>query len=320
MKTNKWNRVLSVLGVLIAHIATAQQAPQYTQYIFNELAINPAYAGSKGIVNLYGTYRNQWSGFEGAPTTQFLSIDGPVSKSNMGWAGYIINDRIGAQSQTGVYGSTSVGIDLNSQTKLSFGMSLGAVQYTIDGSKLTTGSDMPDAAVPQSPESRVLPDARLGMFLHSERFFAGLTAASLIQYNSDNIFTASPRRHYLLSTGYTFDLSSSLRLKPSILIKEDFDSPMNIDLNTFMVYNERLWLGGSYRTSVPLFTDVETDNIKQQNAFAVLAQIYVTPKFRVGYSYDISLGEMKRYSTHEISVGFTFYKTERGRILNPRNL
>ncbi|WP_439880709.1 PorP/SprF family type IX secretion system membrane protein [Pontibacter sp. MBLB2868] len=320
MKTNKWSIVLVVLGVAISNFATAQQAPQYTQYIFNELAINPAYAGSKGILNINATYRNQWSGLEGAPTTQFLSVDGPTGKSNMGWAGYIVHDEIGAQSQTGVYGSASVGIDLSTTTKLSFGLSLGAVQYTLDGTKLTSGSETPDSAIPQGRESKVLPDAKIGAFIHSERFFAGLTAASLVPFNSDNMFIATPRRHYFLSTGYTFDLSSDLRLKPSVLLKEDFDSPTNIDLNTFLVYNERFWFGGSYRTSAPLFTDVETDNLKKRNAFAILAQVYATPRFRVGYSYDISLGTMKSYNTHEISIGYTFFKSENGRILNPRNL
>jgi type IX secretion system PorP/SprF family membrane protein len=319
MKTNIWSKVLVVLGVAISNIAIAQQAPQYTQYIFNELVINPAYAGSKGIINLNATYRNQWTGLDGAPTTQFLSIDGPTAKSNLGWSGHILHDKIGAQSQTGVYAGASTSIKMDEKTKLSFGLSFGAVQYTIDGTKLNSGSGIPDPAVPQTRESKVLPDVKIGAFLHTDRFFAGLTAASLVPFDSDNMFIATPRRHFFLSTGYTFDLNSEMRLKPSILVKEDFNSPANLDVNTFVTYRERLWLGGSYRTSVPVFTDVDNSELSKRNAVAVMAQVFATPRLRVGYSYDIGLGEQKRFSSHEISLGFSFFKKEQGRILIPRN-
>ncbi|MBW7467071.1 type IX secretion system PorP/SprF family membrane protein [Pontibacter aydingkolensis] len=321
MRTNDLrNKLLLVLLLLSAHVATAQQAPQYTQYIFNELVINPAYAGSKGILNINATYRSQWTGLEGAPITQTLSVDGPTSRSNIGWAGYIVNDKLGAQSQTGVYGNVSVRINLDRYTKLAFGVSAGAAQYTLDGTMLNTGSQTSDAAVPQGRETKILPDAKLGIFFNTERYYAGLTAANLIPFKSENLIITTPRRHYFLSTGYMFDLGNDMRLKPSILLKEDFHSPTNIDLNTFLLFSDRFWIGGSYRTSAPMFTNTEMKQLSKRNAAAALVQVYVTPRMRVGYSYDMSLNALNNYSSHEVSLGYSFFKKHGGRILTPRNL
>ena len=320
MKTNLLNKLLLVLFALGAHAVTAQQAPQYTQYIFNELVINPAYAGSKGILNINATYRSQWTGLEGAPTTQTLSVDGPTKKSNIGWAGYLVNDRLGAQSKIGAYGNMSVRINLDRYTKLAFGASVGVAQYTLDGTMLNSGSQTPDVAIPEGRESKVLPDAKVGIFFNTERFFAGLTAANLVPYNSEKLIVTNPRRHYFLSTGYMFDLGNDMRLKPSILLKEDFHSPTNVDLNTFLLLSDRFWVGGSYRTSLPMFTNLEMKQLSKRNAAAALLQVYVTPRMRVGYSYDMSLNEMNNYSSHEVSLGYSFFKMHGGRILTPRNL
>jgi type IX secretion system PorP/SprF family membrane protein len=320
MKLNKHNILLAVLSFIGVHMATAQQAPQYTQYIFNEVVINPAYAGSKGILNINTTYRNQWTGLEGAPTTQTFSVDGAVGKSNIGWAGYIIHDEIGAQSQTGAYANIAARVQLGKNTKLAIGLAAGAAQYTLDGTKLKSGSQMPDAAIPEGRETRVLPDAKVGIFFNTERYFAGITAANLIPFQSSDLVITTPQRHFFLSTGYVFDISSNVRLKPSMLIKEDLHSPTNIDLNTFLLLSDRFWIGGSYRTSMPIFTNEDMKQLSTRNAAAALVQVYVTPKLRVGYSYDISLSKLNNYSTHEISLGYSFFKMHGGRILTPRNL
>ncbi|WP_299818017.1 type IX secretion system membrane protein PorP/SprF [uncultured Pontibacter sp.] len=320
MKTNRWNKLWLLLIMLTAHVATAQQAPQYTQYIFNELVINPAYAGSKGILNINATYRSQWTGLEGAPTTQTLSVDGPTSNASIGWAAYLVNDKLGAQSHTGAYANLAVRLNMSKYSKLAFGVSAGAAQYKLDGTMLRQGSQVPDAAIPQGSESKILPDAKVGVFFNTERYFAGLTAANLIPFKSDDLVITTPRRHYFLSTGYMFDLSSNMRVKPSILIKEDFHSPTNIDLNTFLLFGDRFWVGGSYRTSMPMFANAEMKQLSKRNAAAALVQLYVTSKMRVGYSYDMSLNELNNYSSHEVSLGYSFFKKQGGRILTPRNL
>ncbi|RDV13077.1 type IX secretion system membrane protein PorP/SprF [Pontibacter diazotrophicus] len=316
-------RILVVLFALsAAPAAMAQQAPQYTQYIFNELVINPAYAGSKQILNINTTYRNQWTGFEGAPTTQTLSIDGPTHTKNLGWGLHLLNDEIGVQRQTAVYANASTRIDLDHFSTLSLGVAVGASQYVFDGTRLDPGtvSEIPDAAIPQGRVSQILPDLKVGLFFNTERYYAGLSAASLIPFKDSETEIATPRRHFFLSTGYMFDLNQNIRLKPSILVKEDFRSPTGVDLNTFLLLYNRLWFGASYRTALPMFTKQEMKQLDKRNALAVIAQVYVTQKFRVGYSYDMSLTALRNYGSHEVSLGYTFLQKKYGRILTPRNL
>ncbi|MCJ8163925.1 type IX secretion system membrane protein PorP/SprF [Pontibacter sp. E15-1] len=317
---NKRTILLLLLGLATAPAAVAQQAPQYSQYIFNELVINPAYAGSKQILNINATYRNQWTGFEGAPTTQTISIDGPGYSKRLGWGLHLVNDEIGVQRQTGAFLNAATRVSLDRYSTLSLGMAVGALQYTLDGSRLQPGSDTPDMAVPQTRVSQILPDLKVGLFFNTERYYAGFSAASLFPFKDSNTEIATPRRHYFLSTGYLFDLNRNVRLKPSILIKEDFRSPTSIDLNAFLLFYNRIWAGTSYRTAMPMFTKQEMKQLDKRNALAVMAQVYVTQKFRVGYSYDISLTALRNYGSHEVSLGYTFLQKKYGRILTPRNL
>ena len=319
MKT-KLHYLLALLYVFVTQQAEAQQAPQYTQYIFNELVINPGYSGSKDILNVNATYRSQWTGLEGAPSTQTLSVDGSIRNTRLGWGFHLLNDVAGAQSQTGAYGNIAARVHLSRKSQLSFGIAAGVAQYTLDGTKLNPGDDIPDKAIPPTKETEILPDAKLGIFFNTERYYAGISVANLIPFKSENRMIATPQRHYFLSTGYMFDLGAYVRLKPSLLLKEDFKGPANLDMNAFVVLYNRLWLGGSYRTAIPIFTEVKMDELNKRNAWALLAQVYATPKFRIGYSYDVSLTKLRDYSSHEVSLGYSFFRKQNGRTITPRNL
>ncbi|TPE45631.1 type IX secretion system membrane protein PorP/SprF [Pontibacter mangrovi] len=313
-------KLLVLVGIVLAPAAFAQQAPQYSQYIFNELVVNPAYAGSKEILTINGTYRTQWTGLEGAPTSQTFSVDGPTGNRSLGWGLHLVNDEIGAQSQTAVYGALSTRIRLNRYADLALGVAAGASQYVLDGTKLNPGTEMPDQAIPEGRVSQVLPDLKIGAFFNTERYYAGLSIANLIPFKDSKTDIATPRRHYFLSSGYVFDINRNVRLKPSILIKEDFRSPTAVDVNAFVLLYNRLWLGASYRTAVPMFTNQQMKQLDKRNAIALIAQVYATKKLRIGYSYDISLNKLRDYSSHEVSVGYYFLKKKYGRILTPRNL
>ncbi|MFD2246838.1 type IX secretion system membrane protein PorP/SprF [Pontibacter ruber] len=313
-------KIWVILGLLLANGAYAQQAPQYTQYIFNELIINPAYAGSKEIININATHRSQWTGLEGAPTTQTLSVDGASRNGRIGWGFNAVNDELGVQKQSGVYANLAVRLNLSETAKLGLGFAGGASQYTLDGTKLKPGSTKPDMAIPQGRETELLPDARVGLFFNTERFYTGFSVANLIPFKGeDNLLIATPRRHYFLSTGYVVDLGPNFQFKPSIMVKEDFESPTNVDLNAFILLSERIWLGGSYRTAAPLFSKPQEDyELNGRNAWAAIAQLYVTPKLRIGYSYDMSLNDMKDFASHEVSVGFYFFKKQDAHMMTPR--
>ncbi|MDX5436884.1 MAG: PorP/SprF family type IX secretion system membrane protein, partial [Pontibacter sp.] len=238
----------------------------------------------------------------------------------LGWGVHLVNDEIGAQSQTAAYGALSTRIRLDRYSDLSLGVAVGASQYVLDGTKLDPGSEMPDQAIPEGRVTQILPDLKIGAFYNTERFYVGVSAASLIPFKASKTEVATPASLYFISSCYVFDINRNVRLKPSILIKEDFRSPTAVDLNAFVLLHNRLWLGASYRTAVPLFTDQQMKQLDKRNAVALIAQIYATKKLRIGYSYDISLNELKNYSSHEVSVGYYFLKKKFGRILTPRNL
>jgi type IX secretion system PorP/SprF family membrane protein len=296
----------------------AQQNAHYTQYIFNGLVINPAYAGSKEVLNVSGLYRNQWAGLEGAPTTQTLSLDGTVLHRKVGLGLHVINDQLGAQGQKSVYGSTAFRVPLGSTARVALGLSAGASEYYTDGTKLRPIDKINDPNIPNTMESSWLPDAKAGLFFNTERYFLGLSASNLVGFR--NKFVATPARHYFLTSGYVFALSPSLNFKPSFLLKEDFKSPANLDLNAFFLIGDRVWLGGSYRTSLNLYNQevYQDQELNTNNAWALISELYLSPRFKVGYSYDVTLTSLRAYASHEVSVGFYFYKKEAAKSLTIR--
>jgi type IX secretion system PorP/SprF family membrane protein len=294
----------------------AQQSAQYTQYIFNGLIINPAYAGTKEILNANAMYRSQWAGLDGAPTTQTLTADGAVNDNKIGLGFQVVNDHIGAEGQLSFMGSGSVHLDVSEDARLSFGLSGGLRQYTLDGSKIKT-TNPNDPLIPNTKTSTILPNADAGIYYHTEQFYLGVSGANLTGIKSD--YVLAPSRHYFLTSGYVFNLGSFVKFKPSFLIKSDFKAPSNVDLNAFLLFGERLWLGGSYRTGMYLFPAPDTNrNLDLSNAMAGIVELYLTKKIKVGYSYDFTVTGLSNYASHEISLGYYFFKKEDTRMLTPR--
>lgn len=297
----------------------AQTRPQYTQYIFNQLVINPAYAGSKGAVSLNAFHRSQWSGLEGGPQTQTFSVDGITKGDRLGLGIYASRDEIGAQNRKSIEANASVKIPVSATGILSFGIGAGASHYAVDGNKLQTGNDQNDPAVISAQKARTWsPDLRVGAFFHTERFYAGLSVTDLLGIDKDISF--DPERAYFLTAGYLVDLGSSIKFKPSFMLKENFNGPTNIDANAFFLFKERIWLGGTYRTALNIFQGEakEGDQIGAKDAVAVMAELFVTSRLRVGYAHDFTLTELSGFSTHEISVGYNFLKKEKTKMVTPR--
>jgi len=291
--------------------AMAQQNAHYTQYIFNGLIINPAYAGSKEVLTINGTYRSQWAGLEGAPTTQTLSLDGAVAKETIGLGFHGINDQIGAQGQKSFNASVAFRVKVGPEAKMALGFSGGASEYYTDGTRLIPIDGIHDSAIPTTKESSLLPDARAGLFFNTSRFYAGLSASNLIGFQ--NKYQITPAPHYFLTSGYVFDLGETMKFKPSFLFKEDFKSPTNLDVNAFLLIGDRVWLGGSYRSSLDLLKQYQYNDgeeLDQNNAWALLTELYLSPRLKIGYSYDVTLTSLRGHASHEISLGIYFYKKE----------
>ncbi|MGV3641391.1 MAG: type IX secretion system membrane protein PorP/SprF [Adhaeribacter sp.] len=302
---------LGLFGIclLLSLQVRAQQSAQYTQYAFNSLVINPAYAGSKEVLQVSGLLRSQWTGLAGAPQTQTLSVDGTAMDQKLGLGLHLLNDKIGAQGQKSIYLSTAAKVWLSGQSKIALGVAAGATQYYLDESKLVVNN--PDPSLSYTRVSTLQPDTKFGLYFTTQRFFAGLSAANAIGFKSKMM--VSPRRHFFLTSGYVFNLSEMLKFKPSFLLKEDFKSPGNLDLNAFLLIGDRLWLGGTYRRAVNIFQADTFRNyeLDYRNAWALLTEVYLSPQVKVGYSHDFTTTALNQFGTHELSLGFYFFKNTR---------
>lgn len=303
-----------MLALLFTTAASAQQNPQYSQYIFNSMSINPAYTGSKNVLNMNAFHRSQWTGMEGSPNTQTLAVDGVVANDRLGLGLNMTRDEIGAHSTFSVYANAAVKLPISENAVMSLGMAPGLVQYTMDGTKLGIEGD---PSIPSGKETSIKPDVKLGAYIHTPRFYAGLSASDLLQY--EDMDQVEPERHFYFTTGYVFDVSTFLKFKPSVLVKEDFNAPANIDLNAFVLLSDRLWLGSSYRTSMALFGDTEGEDITKRTAVALIAELQVMKTLRVGYAYDKMLNGLGGFNTHEVSVGYYFFKKKKDtKMLTPQ--
>jgi type IX secretion system PorP/SprF family membrane protein len=307
--------LLLALGVR----GVAQQNIQFSQYVFNGLSINPAYAGYKEDLYVNAVYRHQWAGFDGAPRTGGISLDGVTAGSDnkVGLGLQMLFDKLGPQEGLSLYGSYSYRIPLDDEgtRRLCFGLGAGVTQYSIDGTALQY-IDNEDAAIPLGKKSVWVPDARFGIYYYTSRFYAGAsvmdlfslyTDASRYNWKGNNYATIRKTQHLYITTGAMFPLSERLQLKPSILVKEDFKGPTNVDLNAFLLIDQRLWVGASYRTGVGLWskTNLQKD-LSELDAASVMAEFYATENLRIGYSYDLTVTKMAGYQggSHEISLGF----------------
>lgn len=315
--------LITGLSLLLVKPAAAQQDAQFSQYMFNGIYINPAYAGYREQLNLHAFYRSQWTGVEGAPKTMSLAIDAIANEGNVGLALQVSSDRLGAQRNLAAYASYAYRIRMNADgsSRLAFGVSAGAVQLGIDGSLLNPND--PEPFQPVGLQSAIVPDARAGVYYSNDRFYAGLSVDNLVAQYIDidrYAFIPQPKPHYYLTAGMLVPLSTDVLLKPSFLLKDDRGGPTSLDLNAFFILAEKFWIGGSYRTGVKLYDKsyLQKDLSKQNSAVAAL-QFLPGPGLRIGYAYDFSIGPLQGYSggTHEISIGY-YFPRKNTRMYTPR--
>jgi type IX secretion system PorP/SprF family membrane protein len=227
-------RGIVFMGVLLllGRMASAQQAAQYSQYMFNGIYINPAYAGYKEVLNIHSYYRAQWTGIEGAPRSFSIAADGIVNDGNVGLGLQIASDKLGAQSAQSVYATYAYRIKTNQEgtARLAFGISAGAVQLGIDGDLLHTLD--PEFDAPAGRQTTVVPDARAGVYYSDERFYAGFSVDNLISPHigkSRFVYIPQPKPHYFLTAGMLVPLNEEIQLRPSFLLKDDRGGPSTLD-------------------------------------------------------------------------------------------
>ncbi|MXV52186.1 type IX secretion system membrane protein PorP/SprF [Pedobacter sp. HMF7647] len=326
-----------VLGILMTvgcvKTSTAQQNIQFTQYIFNSLSINPAYAGYKEEWFVQTAMRAQWVGIEGSPKTGQVSIDGVADPDTkrMGLGLQITADKLGPQSVSSIYANYAYRIQMDDDDtkRLSFGLAAGFAQYTLDGSMINTVSGT-DLALPTGKISDFVPDFRFGVYYYSPTWYAGASvmdmlsggnSRSVLFKNALNTLNLGRTRHLYFMTGAMLNLSDGFMLRPSLLVKEDFKGPTSLDLNAMFIFGTQFWIGGSYRTGVKIWNKnyLANQSLSNLNSLSALAQVYVSERIRIGYSYDYVISQLSdvQNGSHEITLGFTF-PNKRDRYLSPR--
>ncbi|WP_353126830.1 PorP/SprF family type IX secretion system membrane protein [Parapedobacter pyrenivorans] len=304
--------------------ARAQQNVQFTQYVFNSMSVNPAYAGYKEELFAQLGLRSQWVDLEGAPQTGLLSVDGLLDlygARRHGGGVQIMADQLGPQTATSAYLNYAyrLRLDREDTQRLSFGVGAGLTQYSLDGTMITVLDDG-DNMLPTGKISNFVPDIRFGIYYHNARWYAGASIMDLLSGTSaDNLFRWDQttvdrirrKRHLYLIGGTLVDVNESLKLRPSLLYKDDFLGPSSLDINVMAIFSDRLWLGGGIRTGVSAFRRdyrrFTGDRLSGMNAVSFVMQIFATDRLRIGYSYDYMLSRLNglQNGSHEMTLGVT---------------
>jgi type IX secretion system PorP/SprF family membrane protein len=290
---HKINQLLIVL-FLISTVVYSQQDPQYTQYMYNTMSINPGYAGSLDHMVINALHRSQWVGLEGAPKTQTLGVHTPL-KNNVGIGLSIINDNLGPSNETFLDANVSYTVKTNNDHNLAFGLKTGMRFFDVDFAK---GIYQVNDPVFDENINEVFLTIGAGVFYYAEKWYVGLSIPNFITneyYDNSSVSIDKERLHYYLIGGYVFNLSDKVKFKPAILAKAVSGAPWITDLSANFLFNEKFTLGTAYR-----FGD----------SFSVLTGFQVNKNLNLGYAYDMTTSDLKNYNngTHEFMLRYEFNK------------
>jgi type IX secretion system PorP/SprF family membrane protein len=292
------NKILNFLRIIVMFVFTTQafgqQDPQFTQYSDNMLFVNPAYAGSRGVLNLTAMHREQWVGFEGRPVSSTFSAHSPLTYQSVGLGVTIVNDQTGPIKQTMMYGDFSYTLKFkNQERKLSFGIKGGFNMISIGTSTLQT-TEVNDPKLLQNVRNNINPNIGFGVYYHSPRFFIGASSPKLLERGYDGISKVNlEKRHYFGIIGGVFPINNHWKIRPTTQIKLTEKSPISIDASVAAIYKERIWFGGMYRLNA---------------AFGVFAQYQVSPQFKLGIASDFGTQAIRNYNygTFEVLISYDF--------------
>lgn len=300
------------LGILVLVIAAnasfAQQDPMYTQYFFNTQTINPAYAGSWESLGFMALARHQWTGWEGAPRTYTFSMQAPMNNDRVALGLNVISDNVFKEKRFGLWGDYSYKVVFDETTNLRMGLKAGFTNYSNNllDYDLISGND---PLFQGDLVNKFVPNFGVGLFLQNPKYYVGLSVPKLLhneitEDNPNNFSVQADIRHYFLEGGMLFNLSESLKFKPTFMTKLTQNAPVQLDLTANFLLMEKLWLGAMFRTS---------------DAYGFIAQWIFDNDLRVGYSIDFSTTNMQNYhsGTHEIMVSYEL-RTLKKLVTSPR--
>lgn len=303
-------KIIGLVLMLLPIASFAQQDAQYTQYMYNTISINPAYAGSRQAMSIFALHRTQWVGIEGAPVTNSFSINTPISESKVGLGLSFVNDQIGPSDENNIAIDFSYTIPASEKYKMSFGIKASANLLNVDFTKLDQYPG--DPIFEQNIDNKFSPNIGVGFYLHSDKGYLGLSAPNLIETEHfDGSATSSSTSHiatekinYYLIAGYVFDMSPSLKFKPSLQTKYVQGAPLQVDLSANFMIEEKFVAGLAYRWSA---------------AMSAMVGFQVSDSFFVGYAYDFDTTDLADYNSgsHEIFLRYELFN-KFDKIISPR--
>jgi len=299
---------LMMLTLLSHNVAVGQQDPVYNQYMNNLLTIQPAYAGMSGYFNITALSRIQWVGFDGAPTTNTLTIQGPLNKYNIGLGLSLINDKFGPVRQNGFYADYAYRIPLNDDQYISFGIKGGFNRYEALLSELPA-HDANDPVAIEDINKKYLPNFGAGFLWHSDKFFVGFSVPKFFKNkinSGSGVSIYHEEVNYYAMGGIVLPIADAIKFKPTFLYRYSESSPRIVDFTANLLFFDRVWVGATYRL---------------KNSYGLLFQVFVNQNLKLGYAYDLTTFHPTQVNagTHEFMLSYDFtYKRKRFCCLTPR--
>lgn len=292
IKKNK----LIILFFFVVQMFWAQQDPQFTHYMYNTTNINPAYAGSREVVSVFGLHRAQWVGLDGAPTTNAFSLHSPVGEK-IGLGLSFLNDNIGPADENTISIDISYSINFEN-SKLAFGLKPSLNLLNVDYTKLSI-YDLTDPQFQSNINNELSPNIGAGIYWYSTQYYVGFSIPNFLEtkhYSDIQSNALKERQHYFLMAGYVFDLSPSIEFKPAFLSKIVSGAPLQLDATANFLINQKLTLGIAYRWDA---------------AISGLVGFQLTDKLFLGYSYDADTTQLANFNSgsHEIFLRFEIFNS-----------
>ncbi len=299
-----------ILGLVMLNIfsTSAQQLPQYSQFMLNEMSINPAVAGREDYTDVRSNNRYQWVGITDAPRTYMLTAHGPIKAKNMGVGMHLFTDIVGPTRRTGLNFAYAYHMKVDEDMYVSLGLNAGILQWGIDGHKLILREEG-DANLLQSYRTTIVPDFGTGVYFYKKnRFYLGVALPQIYQAPI-KIYNASPDNskivtHLHINGAYKFDIGDDFKVEPSCLMKYVARTPLIVDLAVRGIYKDQVWLGVGYRSWIV--------NGVNSEAFTGMVGYMYKDYLMFGYSYDFCATNIKKYSTgtHEVMLGLRFSRKQ----------
>ncbi len=305
-KSIKFLTVITI--VLSASKSYGQQEPQYTQYMFNMMSVNPAYTGTKEALNALLLSRLQWAGVEGAPKSHTFALHTPIKDKRIGLGASVIADNIGPVTNTYINLNYAHRVKLTENITLSLGLKGGIYNYSVGLSGLSLNEE--DFTFQQDFKKSFQPNLGAGAYMYTKDYYFGLSVPKMIKTELDEVgasddMNSELKRHFFITGGYIYELSQEWKLKPSALIKMVEGAPPSVDITAQALYMDKFWMGTTYRVG---------------DALAFLFQVQATRQLVVGYSYDVTLSGMSNVTngSHEILISFDFSGFTNDKVKSPR--